>query len=216
VAENRPDEGATRRIVQDEMRGMGQAPPEPPISDPAPVGLAAFALTTFVLSCVNAGFIPESLIKVFVPLAFAYGGATQLLAGLFEFRNRNVFGTTAFTGYGAFWIALAILVQFAPQLGITEQTLPIALGWTLLAWAIFTFIIMLASFGVSVAVAVVLVLLFATYVILTVGQFTGSVVWIHVGGIVGIITAAAAWYTAAAGVMNTTYGRTVLPVGERE
>lgn len=216
MAESGSSRDEVRSVVQDEMRGMGQAPPEPPISDPAPVGLAAFALTTFVLSCVNAGFIPESLIKVFVPLAFVYGGATQLLAGLFEFRNRNVFGATAFTGYGAFWIALAILVQFAPSLGITEQTLPIVLGWTLLAWAIFTFIIMLASFGVSVAVSVVLVLLFATYVILTVGQFTGSVAWIHVGGIVGIITAVAAWYTAAAGVMNHTYGRTVLPVGERE
>lgn len=216
MSESRPDRDEVRNIVQDEMRGVGEAVPEPPISDPAPVGLAGFALTTFVLSCVNAGFIAENLVTLFVPLAFVYGGLAQFLAGLFEFRNRNAFGATAFVSYGAFWIALGALVGFRSSLGIPEQALPTVLGWTLLAWAIFTAIMFLASFGVSVAVAVVFATLLATYVLLTVGNFTGSMAWLRVGGIVGIITAAAAWYTAAAGVINHTYGRIVLPVGERE
>ena len=202
-------------MAEDPTREPGKAPPEPPIADPAPLGLAGFALTTFVLSVVNAGFVGESVLKTFVPLAFFYGGLAQLLAGMFEFRNRNMFGVTAFTSYGAFWIALGFFVFFQEQLGITEENLPIALGLTLLGWAIFTFIMWLGSFGVSAAIGVVFTLLLATFVLLAIGYLSGAMFLIPVGGYVGIATAAAAWYAAAAEVLNDTYGRTILPLGER-
>ena len=75
----------------------------PPVADPAPLGLAAFALTTFLLSGFNATFIPNG---IWVGAALFYGGLAQLLAGMWEFRNRNVFGATAFSSYGAFWLSL--------------------------------------------------------------------------------------------------------------
>src|SRR5216117_4515080 len=81
-----------------------------PAADPAPLGLAAFALTTFILSGHNASFIPDI---AWLGLAFFYGGLVQLLAGMWEFRNRNVFGATAFSTYGGFWLALGFFVTFA-------------------------------------------------------------------------------------------------------
>ena len=80
-----------------------------PVADPAPLGLAAFALTTFMLSGHNANFIPDIF---WVGLALFYGGTVQLLAGMWEFRNRNVFGATAFSTYGGFWLGLGITVVF--------------------------------------------------------------------------------------------------------
>src|SRR5664279_3170479 len=82
------------------------------VADPAPLGLAAFALTTFCLSCVNAGLIGKGGDFVVLGLAFAYGGVAQFAAGMWEFKRNNVFGATAFTSYGAFWISFALLVTF--------------------------------------------------------------------------------------------------------
>jgi len=204
-------------VTEDPTRPRTEAPPEPPIADPAPIGLTAFALTTFILSCVNAGFISGDLVKIFVPLALFYGGLAQFIAGFFELRNRNMFGATAFCGYGGFWIALGFLVFFEEQLGITKEATPTVLGWTLLAWTIFTFIMWIGSFGTNPALAVVFTLLLATFAVLTIGEFLGgpekATGIIHIGGYLGIATAIAAWYTAAAEVLNDTYGRTILPTG---
>ena len=82
------------------------------IADPAPLGLAAFALTTFLLSAKNAGWMTTATGSAWLGYAFAYGGLGQLLAGMWEFRNRNVFGATAFSTYGGFWIGLFLWVRF--------------------------------------------------------------------------------------------------------
>src|SRR5438034_11011434 len=125
-----------------------------PVADPAPLGLGAFALTTFVLSGHNATFIPD---LIWVGLALFYGGLTQLLAGMWEFRNRNVFGATAFSTYGGFWMSLGVFVvlavvskSFAGDLA--GANLPNAVAWYLVAFAIFNTYMMLWSTQVSVAV----------------------------------------------------------------
>jgi len=81
-----------------------------PIADPAPLGLAAFALTTFLLSAFNAGWMTKATGSAWLGYALAYGGLVQLLAGMWEFRNKNVFGSTAFGSYGGFWIGLGLWV----------------------------------------------------------------------------------------------------------
>src|SRR3984885_15208361 len=92
-----------------------QAAPSPGIADPGPLGLAAFALTTFLLSTVNAHWTSgNSAGTAFLGYALAYGGIVQLLAGMWEFRNRNVFGATAFASYGGFWIGLFFWIKNAP------------------------------------------------------------------------------------------------------
>src|SRR6184192_3165472 len=122
-----------------------------PVADPAPLGLAAFALTTFMLSGHNASFIPDIL---WIGLALAYGGVAQLLAGMWEFRNNNVFGATAFSTYGGFWIGLGLwALLVAPHAAPTA--IPKDLGWILLAFAIFNTYMMIFSTQVSVAVFLV-------------------------------------------------------------
>jgi succinate-acetate transporter protein len=186
----------------------------PPLADPAPLGLAAFALTTFAFSIANAGFVPEDAIRLYIPLALVYGGLAQLCAGLFEFRNNNVFGSTGFTSYGAFWISLGILELFARQFGIAEPVVPIAAAWFFVAWTIFTVILWIGSWGVHTALGVTFTLLLATFVLLAWAFFGGpNPTILHLAGYVGIVTAIAAWYVSAADVLNTVYGRTILPLG---
>jgi uncharacterized protein len=199
---------------------------EPKVADPAPLGLAAFALTTFIFSFVNAGIIvqgenpSQQIINLYLPLALIYGGLAQLIAGLFEFRNQNTFGLTGFVSYGAFWIGLATMNIFARQFEIAPSQLATAQGWFFLGWAIFTFIMLIASFGLNAGLITTFVLLFATFVLLAIGDLLGGPEgaggpFVHIGGYVGIVTAIVAWYVAAADLINDTLGRTVLPVGER-
>ena len=179
------------------------------IADPAPLGLSAFALTTFVLSLVNAGLIPAGAQPVVLGLALAYGGVGQFAAGMWEFRKGNTFGATAFASYGAFWVSFWALVTFyARALG---NDAPTAVGWYLIAWGIFTTIMFLASFRTSAALVLLFLLLAATFYLLGAGELAGSTGISRTGGYVGIATAAVAWYAALAGVMSATFGRAILP-----
>jgi len=200
-------------------------PSEPPITagiaDPAPLGLAAFALTTFLLSVANAGLMKNGTGDAWLGYAIAYGGLGQLLAGMWEFRNRNVFGATAFSTYGGFWIGLALWVIFvAGHQPAGSPAVGKDIAWILLAFAIFNTYMLMWSTRVSVAVFVVFATLEATEILLVIGNFMEAhghenSGWVHWGGWVGIITAAAAWYASAAGVINgMSAPRAVLPVGK--
>jgi succinate-acetate transporter protein len=190
----------------------------PPIADPAPLGLAAFALTTFMLSGHSATFIPDVL---WVGLALFYGGLVQLLAGMWEFRNRNVFGSTAFSTYGGFWLALGIFVVLAETTKLGAGLKPVdinnGLAWFVLSFAIFNTYMMLWALRVNVAVFGVFLTLEITEILLTIGYFRlahGMSPWVlHAGGWAGIVTAAVAWYASAAGVINGMSPNPVLPVG---
>jgi uncharacterized protein len=187
-----------------------------PAADPAPLGLAGFALTTFLLSGHNASFIPD---VIWIGPALFYGGLVQLLAGMWEFRNRNVFGATAFSTYGGFWLALGIFVVLisTTALGKGIADVDSGLAWFLLAFAIFNTYLLLWSMRVSGAVFIVFLTLEITEIVLVIGFFNlahgGTPWWLHAGGWVGILTAAAAWYASAAGVVNGMAGRAVVPVG---
>src|SRR3954454_6704847 len=155
----------------------------PPVADPAPLGLAAFALTTFLLSAKNAGWTDGT--DAWLGYAFAYGGLVQLLAGMWEFRNRNVFGSTAFATYGGFWIGLGLYVLLvAPK--ATPGQVANDLAWILLAFAIFNAYMLLWSTQVNMAVAAVFLTLQATEIVLLIGNFADNTTIIKVGGIVGV------------------------------
>jgi succinate-acetate transporter protein len=183
-------------------------------ANPAPLGLCGFALTTFVLSTINAGWFTAASIGVVVGLALAYGGLAQLLAGMWEFKAGNTFGAVAFSSYGAFWLSFAAL--FIP--GIVPKgfaSIPASgVGIYLLGWGIFTFIMFLGALRRSVALSVVLGLLTLTYVILAIGAFAGSSGITVIGGYVGILTALAAWYTALADILASGKAVFNLPVGQ--
>ena len=183
------------------------------IADPGPLGLACFALTTFCLSVINAGLVVKEAVTVVIALALVYGGTTQLLAGMWEFKKNNTFGATAFASYGAFWIALGMLDLLSLTKVITVH--PQALLLFLIAWTIFTFYMWIGSFGTNNALVLTFTLLLLTFILLDIGA-AGSHAAHTWGGYCGIITALVAWYTSAAGILNSVFGRVVLPVGARQ
>ena len=184
------------------------------IADPAPLGLAGFALTTFVLSMVNSGIVPQSLVGGALGLALAYGGIAQFAAGLWEFAKGNTFGATAFCSFGAFWVSFWWLAEH-DLVGLGPEGYK-AVGTYLVAWAIFTAYMTVAALRVNTAVLAVFVLLTITFVILAIAWFDQeSSGWLKVGGYLGLATALAAWYASFAGVTAFTFKRTVLPVGPR-
>jgi succinate-acetate transporter protein len=193
----------------------------PAVANPAPLGLSAFALTTFVLSSSNAGFIlPQGTgASMVVGLAIFYGGMVQILAGLQEFRAGNTFGATAFCSYGGFWLALGLVLL--PPTGIAaalikEGSLATALGVFLLGWTIFTVLMFLATLRSSLALMGVFFFLSLTFLALTIGWLAGpSTAWIQIGGWLGIITALIAWYTALAGVLGAGKAMFTLPTFPR-
>ncbi len=184
------------------------------IADPAPLGLAAFALTTFLLSAVNAGWAKSSTGSDWLGYAFAYGGLVQLLAGMWEFRNRNVFGSTAFSTYGGFWIGLGLWAVLVAPHALSASAAGKDLGWILLAFAIFNTYMLIFSTQVNAAVFGVFLTLELTEIFLFIGNFAANANIVKVGGYIGVLTALVAWYTSAAGVINGMKGSIVLPVGK--
>jgi len=180
-------------------------------ANPAPLGLAGFAMTTFVLSMINANWVSGMDAGVVLPLALAYGGLAQLLAGMWEFRAGNTFGAVAFTSYGAFWISVWLLNTFNIS-GIPAAHLGHALGLYFWAWAIFTAYMTVAALRVNGAVLLVFVLLTTTFILLAIGASGGSASATHWGGYLGVATALAAWYASFAVVINSTFGKTVAPL----
>jgi succinate-acetate transporter protein len=191
------------------------------VADPGPLGLGAFALTTFLLSGHNASFMPDG---IWIGVAIAYGGLIQLLAGMWEFRNRNVFGATAFSTYGGFWLSLGIFAVLTN----TQTTFYSAfqnaaqhnnaLAWFLVAFAIFNTYMLLWASRVSLATFAVFLALEVTEILLAIGFFLlahgRTDFWLHAGGWAGIVTAAVAWYASAAGVANGMGSKSIVPVGK--
>jgi succinate-acetate transporter protein len=184
-----------------------------PIADPAPLGLAAFALTTFLLSAANAGWMTRASGDAWLGYAFAYGGFAQLLAGMWEFRNKNVFGATAFASYGAFWIGLGLWAELVAPTIKLPAVANHDLGWILLGFAIFNTYMLLMSAMANTAVFAVFLTLEITEIVLFIGGFANSSGLTKTGGYIGLVTALVAWYTSAAGVANGMPGRIKMPVG---
>jgi succinate-acetate transporter protein len=182
-------------------------------ADPGPLGLAAFAATTFLLSCVNAGLLPVTVEGAVFGLAFFYGGLAQLLAGMWEFVKGNTFGALAFSSYGAFWLSFwylaSHLAKDAPKASAGD--LNKAVGTYLLVWTIFTVYMLVASIRTSGAITAVFFVLALTFAFLSAGKYGDSTAMTHIGGWLGLITAVLAWYTSFAGVFNSTAKRAVLP-----
>ena len=190
---------------------MTVVPSPTKIANPGPLGLLGFGLTTCVLSIVNAGLLPHEAVAAVVPLAFAYGGVAQLIAGVFEFRNGNTFGTVAFTSYGLFWWWFALL-QWSIGAGWLKAPPPSAGGVVLLMWGILTLLLWIVTFRLNKAVWSIFLLLTITFFLLAAGDFgmgTGKL-----GGYFGLLTGADAMLVAFIEILNATANRTVIPLGD--
>lgn len=191
-------------------------------ANPAPLGLSAFALTTFALSMYNAQAMGVTTPNVVVGLAAFYGGLVQFLAGIWELVVGNTFGGTALTSYGAFWLSYAAIQ--VPNFGIVAayaddmEQLPNAIGFYLLGWAIFTFMLTLLTLKSTAAFCALFSCLTLTFILLAGGEFSGVVNVSRAGGVVGVITAFLGFYNAFAGVANPTnsyFGAYPIPLTRR-
>ena len=202
----------------------------PGIADPAPLGLAAFALTTFLLSARNAGWMSSTLGDGWLTFALAYGGLAQLLAAMWEFRNRNVVGTTGFGTFGAFWIGLALWVLLVVNPAVaairpatataTVTSINHELAWILLGFAIFTTYVLILVTQTNTALFLTFFFLWVTLIVLVIGLFNGGAqlplaptTTVKIGGYLGVLTAIIAWYTSAAGMAGGMGGKLRFPVG---
>ena len=185
-----------------------------PPADPAPLGLAGFATTTFLLSAANAGWMGKASGAAFLGYAFAYGGLCQLLAGMWEFRNRNVFGAAAFSTYGGFWIGLGLWVLLVAPKDTAAQA-GYDKAWIVLAFAIVNTYLLILSTQINMAVFMVFLTLEVTELLLFIGGFASSSGLVKAGGYIGVLTAIVAWYTSAAFISRgMAGGKLVFPVGK--
>jgi len=179
-------------------------------SNPAPLGLMGFGMTTVLLNLHNAGFF--GLGSMILGMGIFYGGLAQVIAGIMEWKKGNTFGTTAFTSYGCFWLTLVALIVL-PKMGLTAAPDNSAMVAYLLVWGLFTAILFIGTLRLNRALQFVFASLTVLFVLLALGDFTGSVTIKHIAGYEGIICGLSAMYAAAAQVLNEVYGKVVLPIG---
>ena len=180
------------------------------LANPGPLGLMGFGMTTILLNIHNAGFF--SVTTAIVSMGIFYGGLAQVIAGILEFRKGNTFGTTAFTSYGFFWIAL-VGIWYLPTSSATVNTDATFVGIFLALWGIFTAFMFIGTLKANRALQFVFASLTVLFALLAIGNISGNHDIIHIAGFEGIICGGSAIYLAMAEVLNEQYGRTILPIG---
>lgn len=184
-----------------------------PEANPAALGLVGFGLTTVLLSLINAGILPAAGESVVIPLAIAYGGTIQIIAGLLEVRSRNTFGMTAFLSYGAFWWWFALLLMLGHN-GVLDLTgAGTTIGVALLLWGVFTFYMWVSTFKLSRTLFLIFLTLWITFFLLGAGALLARPQLSQLGGWLGLLCGTLAMYGSFAIVTNATFGRTVVPLG---
>jgi succinate-acetate transporter protein len=193
-----------------------QTATRPAMADPAPLGLFSFASTTLVLSAANAQLGGVDVHGA-LTLALFVGGLAQVLAGMWEFRNGNTFGGVAFSSYGVFWLSFWAFFTIGPDGPVTldangkiTAATQYNVAWYLLCWTIVTGVLLLGTLRLNMGLVIVFLLLFITFLLLTIGEFSGSSS--AIGGWFGIATAIAAYYVGASGLLKSV-GGIKLPVG---
>jgi len=179
-------------------------------SNPAPLGLMGFGMTTVLLNLHNAGFF--GLGSTILAMGIFYGGLAQVIAGIMEWKKGNTFGTTAFTSYGFFWLTLVALIVM-PKMGLIEAPDNSAMIAYLLIWGIFTAILFIGTLRLNRALQFVFASLTLLFVLLALGDYTNSTTIKHIAGYEGIICGLSAIYAAAAQLLNEVYGKVVAPIG---
>jgi len=186
---------------------MAEAKTSTSTANPAVVGLAGFGLTTLILQFHNLGWCGLGPI---VTLGLVFGGMAQMIAGFQEFKSGNNFGYTAFVSYGAFWIALCLMLLLN-HFGIYKSS-AVDIGWFLVAWTGYTAILWVAALRVHAAMASTFTLLLLGFILLDLAHF-GYPQFKSMAAYVLIACALNAWYMMAHVIFLQVFGKDILPVG---
>lgn len=206
--------GTVKMDDSGKRRDLTNVTPKPPAdhySNPAPLGLCAFGMTTILLNIHNAGFYP--LNAMIIGMGIFYGGLAQVIVGAMEFKKNNTFGTLAFSSYGLFWLSL-VAIWVLPKLGLAEKPDSVALGCYLFMWGAFTAVLYIGAKHMTTAAGIIFALLTILFFLLAAANWLDSHTLLVVAGYEGILTGLAAMYTGLAQVMNEVYGRTVMPISK--
>ncbi|MFA8436563.1 MAG: acetate uptake transporter [Marinifilaceae bacterium] len=179
-------------------------------ANPGPLGLIGFGLATILLNLHNAGLF--GLDTMVLAMGIFMGGIVQILVGMLEFKKNNMFGMIAFTSYGAFWLTLVVLILL-PQLGLGTAPSPIAMGWYLTVWGLFSLGLYVATFSMNFAMKLLFATVVALFALLAIADFTGIHLIKTIAGIEGVFCGGLAVYIAMAQLFKETFGRDVLPLG---
>ena len=203
--------GAERRVTTPELDGAPMRATTLDWGNSAPLALLAFAVTTFMLSMINANAVSVAATPVVFAVALMFGGLAQLIAGLIQLRTGNTFSGVLFAGFGAFWMSFFAIGQWflkdVPLLQVGH-----ALGLFLYAFGIFVVVMLATSLRTNVVVVVALTIVAAALFLLGAGNYGAHTTLIHWGGYTGLAAAACAFYLALAELCESSYGRAVLPV----
>ncbi len=180
-------------------------------ANPAPLGLLGFGMTTVLLNMHNAGFF--ELNAMILAMGICYGGCAQIIAGIMEWKKGNTFATAAFTSYGFFWLSLVVLILL-PKLNLSVSANETAMAAYLAMWGLFTGVMFLGTFRLSIALQVVFGTLTLLFFLLAYGDYAGAGAdFKHFTGYEGLVCGFSAIYTGLAQVLNELYGKVVLPLG---
>lgn len=180
------------------------------IANPAPLGLCAFGATTVLLNLANAGFIEMS--SMILAMGIFYGGLAQVIAGIIESKKNNVFGLTAFTSYGFFWLSLVGLILMG-KFGWADGPSGKGMAAYLAIWGVFTLCLFFGTLKLTRALQLVFGTLVILFALLAIEKGSGNKSIGTLAGYEGILCGALAIYTGIATLLNEVYGKTVLPVG---
>lgn len=186
--------------------------------NPAVVGLAGFGITTLLLQFHNLGWCGSGV--VFCCAMFVGGGA-QFVAGFQEFKAGNNFGYSAFTTYGAFWLAVGFIflvlnLQSLPNSPISGalKITPSDIGFFMLCFTIYTVIMLIGSLAVHKAMTFTFLTLLLGFIGLDLVFIQGMKSVLQITAIDLIVCALLAFYMMAHVIFLQLYGRDVLPVGK--
>jgi len=194
----------------DQLKSSASIEVREKLANPAPLGLAGFGLTTLILNIVNADLIAKESIGMVLPVGLLYGGLAQFLAGMWEMKKNNTFGFTAFSSFGAFWMALGIMI-ILENTEVVEPVPKNGLSVFLGAWGLFTAYMFIGTLKISRALQMVFGTLTILFFLLAWGEHNETVM--KIAGWEGILCAASALYASAALVINESWGRYVAPLG---
>jgi succinate-acetate transporter protein len=179
----------------------------------SPLGLLGFGFTTILLNLLNAEILPSTSMSVILSMGIFYGGIAQIVAGIFEAKQNQTFGATAFLSYGLFWLSFVALNLF-PMMGLTPIASPAAVGVYLILWGVFTAGMSMATIKKNIALQTVFVSLTILFFLLAISDFTGSTILRRVAGYEGLFCGASAVYLAFAEIINDVFDREILPIGD--
>jgi succinate-acetate transporter protein len=182
------------------------------MANPAPWAVTAFATTSFMLGMFQMGLLNSAGLPIVLPATFFFGGLVQIIVAIMEFTRGNLFGGAVFGTYGPFWVMFGAFETLYAT-GVPAGQLGSATGLFLAVFAVITFYLAIASLRTDLVLSAIIWLIFVGLVLLSIGSWDNLANVTKAGGAVVLLFAVLAWYHAAGDIIESTFGRKLLPFG---